>query len=499
VTRTAGELLDGILPPAAWSACAGLPVASICDDSRSAAPDAMFFALAGTRTDGRRFVQEAVARGARVIVGEDVGPVPGPAVAVPAPQARSVLARVAARWFELDRPPASDARLLAVTGTNGKSTTAFMTAQILRAAGRPCGMIGTVRNELCGREFTASMTTPGPIELSAFVAECARGGASAIVMEASSHALSQRRTDGLRFAAAAFTNLTRDHLDYHADMDAYADAKAHLFASLDESAVAVVNADDPAHTRMIRGCRARVMTFGVASGAALRATIEKDALSGTRYALEFDGRRHALEHRLVGRHNVYNALAAAGLALGAGVSIDDVRAGLATVTAVPGRLERVPGARGMEIFVDYAHTPDALENVAAVLRPLTRGRLIVVFGCGGDRDRGKRPMMARVAARYADAILVTSDNPRSEEPRAIISDILVGFEPADARKAVVEPDREAAIHAAVLGGQPGDVVLIAGKGHEDYQIIGDQRLYFDDVQVARRAIEALAGAAQGAA
>jgi UDP-N-acetylmuramoyl-L-alanyl-D-glutamate--2,6-diaminopimelate ligase len=328
------------------------------------------------------------------------------------------------------------------------------------------------------------MTTPGPLQLAAMLRECVDAGATAAVLEVSSHALDQKRTDGLMFAAAAFTNLTQDHLDYHKSMESYAAAKARLFSGLSPEAVAVLNRDDPAWELMGRECRARIVTCGLSRDADIGATITRDAVGGTLYRMQIEGRELALENALVGRHNVYNAMAAAGLARAAGVELDAIAAGLGALRSVPGRLQRVPCVQGVDVFVDYAHSDDAIRNVARVLRPLTRKRLILVFGCGGDRDPTKRPRMALAAAEFADAILVTSDNPRSEEPRAIIDQILAGFDAEARRKEVVEPDRRAAIFTALDCAEEGDVVLIAGKGHETYQEVGGTRLPFDDVEVA---------------
>lgn len=484
--KTLGQLLEGIVPPGAWSGLADYPISGVFDDSRQVTPNSLFVSLKGVAVDGRRFIDDARQRGAAAVLGEDLPPQAGlPGISVS--NARATLGRLAARWFELDRVQQSGFQLLGVTGTNGKSTTTHMLREIMRAAGKKCGMLGTVQYDLCSRSITADMTTPGPLLLAAYLRECANAGAHAAVMEVSSHALDQRRVEGLRFTAAAFTNLTRDHLDYHQTLEAYADAKARLFEQLDADATAVVNCDDPAHERMLRACKARVLTFSIGGQADITARITRDAINGTLYRMTIQGRDLVLENALVGRHNVYNAMTAAGLALGAGLSADEIAAGLSLVRNIPGRLQRVPGATGIDVFVDYAHTDDALRNVLSVLRPLTRGRLIVVFGCGGDRDRTKRPLMARAAAEFAHAVIVTSDNPRTEEPMAIINEILPGFDDVARRRVIVESDRRAAIQAAIAGANPGDVVLLAGKGHEDYQIIGRQKHHFDDVEVAIQA------------
>lgn len=505
-TWTLGALLRGILDDATLApADADRSIVGVFDDSRRVQPGGLFVAVCGAREDGRRYVDDALRRGAQVILGErldatgepagpfESGGAAGEALVLSVHDARSILARLAWRWHGLDADADAGLALLGVTGTNGKTTTAFMTTAILRAAARRCGLLGTVLYDLYGRSVRAALTTPGPLELAAHLRECRDSGAEVAVLEVSSHALDQRRIDGLRLRAAAFTNLTQDHLDHHGTMEAYAAAKARLFAPLEPSATAVINIDDPAHETMTRGCRAQIVTYSLSKPADIQASITRDALGGTCYRMRIGGLDLVLENALAGRHNVYNAMAAAGLAIAAGAPLEAVERGLASVRNIPGRLQRVPGLPGVEIFVDYAHTPDAIRNVAGVLRPLTRGRLIIVFGCGGERDREKRPLMARAAAEFGHAVIVTSDNPRREDPHAIIEDILAGFDPSERRRVVVEPDRRSAIRTALAGAQPGDVVLIAGKGHEDYQDVGGQRLHFDDVEVAIQTAAELKG------
>ncbi len=490
-TQTLGSLLADRAAPDVLRRCGELPITGVADDSRQVRAGHIFVAVSGTLADGRRFIADAVQRGAAVVVGEnlpDAGHVPVVNVA----DARAVLTMLALRWHGLAADGCAGLKLLGITGTNGKSTTAFMTRAILRAAGWKCGLLGTVLYDLCGRNVTARMTTPGPLELAAYLRECADAGGTAAVLEVSSHALAQKRTDGLRFTAAAFTNLTGDHLDYHGTPEQYRAAKRRLFENLDGAAVAVVNRDDPQHEHLIAGCRARLMTYGLSPEADIAASITRSTTQGTYYRLRLEGRELVLENALVGRHNVYNALAAAGLARAAGVPLDAIAQGLLSVRNVPGRLQRVPCACPADVFVDYAHTDDALRNVLSAVKPLTRGRLTVVFGCGGDRDRTKRPRMARAAAEWADAIMVTSDNPRSEAPRAIIDEILTGFDAAARPRVLVEPDRALAIRAALAAGRAGDVLVIAGKGHEDYQIVGDRKVHFDDVEAAIQAAAELA-------
>jgi UDP-N-acetylmuramoyl-L-alanyl-D-glutamate--2,6-diaminopimelate ligase len=477
------DLLHGIVDRPLPAQARRLNVTGVADDSRQVQPGGIFVAIRGTATDGQRFVGDALTRGAAVVIGEDLEPT-GKALVINVADARATLARLAARWSGIDAAVASGLRLLGITGTNGKTTTAFMTQAILQAGGLRCGILGTVHYDVCGRSVAADMTTPGPLQLADYVRQCADNGAQAAVIEVSSHALDQRRTDGLRFAAAAFTNLTQDHLDYHQTLDVYCRAKSRLFTQLDQSAVAVVNADDPHHRAVLGDCRAPVLRYALENAADISASIAGDTIAGTTYRLRLKGEELELRNALVGGHNVYNALAATGLALAIGMPVEAIKRGLTAIKHVPGRLQRVPGPPGTDVFVDYAHTPDALRNTAGVLRPLTRARLIVVFGCGGDRDRTKRPRMAAAVAEFGDVIIVTSDNPRTEDSRRIIADILTGFGENTRRRVHVEPDRRAAIWRALAEATDGDVVLIAGKGHENYQIVGRERRHFDDVEVA---------------
>jgi UDP-N-acetylmuramoyl-L-alanyl-D-glutamate--2,6-diaminopimelate ligase len=485
-TRTMGELLADLLPPAELAAVADREVVGVFDDSRRVVPGSIFVAVKGTRVDGRRFVEYALERGAAAVVGEELPPSPR-AVVVNVPDARAALATLALRWHGLATDGSGGLTLVGVTGTNGKSTTAFMARAILGAAGLRCALLGTVYNDLGGRSVPAEMTTPGPLELAAHLREMVDAGAQAAVLEISSHALHQKRTDGLVLRAAAFTNLTGDHLDYHGTFEDYRAAKARLFELLPADAVAVVNQDDPAHAAMIANTKARVVTYAIDQPADLTAQVMDSTTAGTTFLLHCEGETLRLENALVGRHNVYNALAAVGLARAVGADFEAIRQGLRGLRNVPGRLQRVPCACDADVFVDYAHTDDALENVLSVLRPLTRGQLILVFGCGGDRDRTKRSRMAAVASRYADQVFVTNDNPRTEDPRAIAEQIFRGFDADARRRVVVELDRAEAIAAALSASAAEDVVLIAGKGHENYQIIGTRRIHFDDVETAIQA------------
>jgi UDP-N-acetylmuramoyl-L-alanyl-D-glutamate--2,6-diaminopimelate ligase len=459
----------------------------IVEDSGEVRPGSVFVALPGNRGDGRAHVPEALARGAVAIVlgrpGTDCRSVPVILVDDP----RRAYARLVAAASGLTALQAGGEMTLAgVTGTNGKSTTAHLIHEILENAGHPAALLGTIRYELAGVVQPAPWTTPPAGPLARALVDAHSRGARHGVMEVSSHALVQGRTAGIRYSVAVFTNLTGDHLDYHGDQDSYLRAKKLLFDSLDSSAVAVVNADDPASPALLADCRGRVVRFGLEQPGEVRAEVLSCDLHSSRMALTSEGQRLTLSLPLVGRHNVANAAAAAAAARALGLDWPVIAAGLERTTPVRGRLQQAqPEGHPVSIFVDYAHTDDALANVLGALRPLTRGRLWCVFGCGGDRDRSKRPRMAAVSARLADRIIVTSDNPRSEAPQRIIDDILSGFPSGERERVHVEVDRAAAIARAVRLAQDQDVVLIAGKGHEDYQLIGDRRLSFDDLQVVR--------------
>jgi len=520
-----------------WDGMVDPVITSVVEDSRHAGPGSCFVALQGLRADGNAFVDHALAAGASAVISERTLALPACVPGLQVANARGLAGRLAAVLYGLDKVQ-RDGRLkvVGITGTNGKSTFCYLLRAILQAAGFPTALFGTIQYDLLSRRVQASMTTPPPAALMAYLAEAATAGATHVVMEASSHALDQGRCDGIRFTVGVFSNLSGDHLDYHADMTAYLQAKKRLFDGLDDNAVAVVNGDDDASERMIADCRARVMRYGVLADSGLgpqsRGLIEQSgsppapcSAAGQRapahadlagvyarvHELNAGGARFDLVIRcpgsqiepcqvvspLIGRHNVENCLAAAGAAIALGIPLQTVAAGLSSVECVPGRLQRV-GTEGAEggparepgftVLVDYAHTDDALENVLSALRPLTKGRLIVLFGCGGDRDRTKRPRMAAAAARWADRILVTSDNSRTEDTRHIIDEIMTGFAPQQVGRVSIEPDRRRAIARAIAMADRGDVVLLAGKGHEAYQEMGHERMPFDDAKVAAEAL-----------
>ncbi len=482
------------VPSGGMSPREDVKVLSLSDDSRQVRPGGCFVAVRGTRADGHRYVAAAIAAGAAAVVAEETVSVPPHVALVRVRDSREALARLAAAFHGLRGATGPVLKLVGVTGTNGKTTVTWMLRSILRAAARHPALIGTVEYDLGGGALRAPLTTPGAIDLCRMLSEARAGGADFALMEVSSHALDQRRTDGLRFDAAVFTNLTGDHLDYHGDMAAYAKAKRRLFASLDTGAVAVLNSDDPESLNMAESTVAPVIFYGIdAAHAQVQAKRIELGIRDTRFTLESRTMQAELCCPFVGLHNVQNALAAAATAEGLGIEPGAIVDGLRGLAGVPGRLERVD-ADGcpFAVFVDYAHTDDALRNVLTALRPVTRERLICVFGCGGDRDRPKRPRMARVVEELADLAIVTSDNPRTEDPRAIIDEILKGIARPNGAGVLVEADRRAAIAVALDEARPGDTVLIAGKGHENYQLVGGKTLDFDDVLVAREYLNASA-------
>lgn len=481
-------------------------VTSLTDDSRRVTSGSCFVAVRGTTFDGHRFLDAAVRAGASALVVEKDATLPllPPGVAVVrVADTQVALARLAATWYGVDARSAADMLLLGVTGTNGKTTTAYLLRSILAAAGLKPAMMGTVEYDLVGRTQPAPLTTPAALDVCRALAEARRAGAKSAAMEVSSHALAQRRCDGLRFAAAIFTNLTGDHLDYHGTIEAYFAAKRRLFEMLDSRATAVVNITDPRGADVICATVARVRTFGLPSrGDRADVTAEVLRLDATGSEFVIKGLKTDLRinSRLIGAHNVLNILGAATAADAVGVSIEAIGEGIEQLRGVPGRLQRADSDDvPFRVFVDYAHTDDALDNVLAALAALKPARLICVFGCGGDRDRTKRPRMAAAALRWSRIVVITSDNPRTEAPDRIIEEILAGV-PADARdRVIVEPDRRLAIARALETARAGDTVVIAGKGHENYQIIGCERRHFDDVEEARECLRKLAGLTGAAA
>ncbi|MBN1942276.1 MAG: UDP-N-acetylmuramoyl-L-alanyl-D-glutamate--2,6-diaminopimelate ligase [Phycisphaerae bacterium] len=458
-------------------------VSDVSADSRRCAHGTCFVALRGAHQDGHEFIPAALRAGASAVVCQDPAVLPhrskaALAVVDDTHDALGRLAQALQGW------PSQQLTNIAVTGTNGKSTVTHLIREILRHTGRKVGLLGTVAYETPLRIVPATMTTPDPVTLAKLCTNMVADGATHLVMEASSHALDQKRTAGMDFAVGVFTNLTGDHLDYHGTMESYLAAKRLLFEGLSSRALAVINRDDPHADAIANATRARVFWYGLSPLADLQGRIGKIDAEGTTFDLLWHDQTVTVRTPLIGRHNVFNSLAAAGACLSLGVKIDDVAAALETIRNVPGRLQRVPTERNISVFVDYAHTDDALRNVLSALRPITSGRILVVFGCGGDRDATKRPRMARVAQELADRIIITSDNPRTENPEKIIDEILAGLDDRGRAVCHIDSDRRRAIANAICQARDGDVVLIAGKGHETYQVIGEEKIHFDDVEAA---------------
>jgi len=474
----------------------GTEITSIAHDSRAVVPGTVFVAVPGRRSDGAQFAAQAIAQGAVAVVAESPAP---DGVRVPwlrTADARLALAELSAIVYE---HPSEQLTVIGVTGTNGKTTTTYLLAAVMDAAGFPCGRLGTVSvrtGPVPGDETDAAHTTPESNEVQRLLREMVTRGCRACAMEVSSHALVLHRVASLRFAAAIFTNLTRDHLDFHGDMAQYFEAKRRLFDLLPAGAPAAINLDDPRGAELAASLP-RAITFGVNRAADVRPESVQSTLDGLVFDVVTANERLSVRSRLVGWPNVSNILGVVACALALDIPARAIEEGLAQLEGVPGRFQVVSGADDdVRVVVDYAHTDDALKNLLETARPLTHGRLITVFGCGGDRDRSKRPLMGAVAARLSDVVVLTSDNPRSEDPERIIDEIKRGIVPPSDTGApkragthlLVHQDRRIAIEQAIRASRAGDVVLIAGKGHEKYQVIGDRTLPFDDVEVARVAL-----------
>jgi UDP-N-acetylmuramoyl-L-alanyl-D-glutamate--2,6-diaminopimelate ligase len=462
----------------------GLDITAVTHDSRSAGRGSLFVALRGQRADGLEFAAEAVRRGAVAVLTEDA---PLDTLAVPCVtvrDARLALAQLADAFF---RHPSREMAVVGVTGTNGKTTTVYLIQALFKAAGVKAGLLGTVTYRVGNDEREASRTTPEAPDLQAMLRDMVDQGCAACAMEVSSHALSLRRVDATRFAAAVFTNLTREHLDFHGNMAAYFAAKRRLFEMLPTESPGVINLDDP-HGKALRDVPSRTVTYAINQPA----DVTPGPLSFSMDGLAFDVRTPRgplrVRSKLVGRPNVYNLLAAITTCVALDVPLPAIENGLTSLEGVPGRLQVVStAADDVVVIVDYAHTDDALRNLLETARQLAGGRLVTVFGCGGERDRTKRPLMGAVAARLSDLVILTSDNPRGENPARIIEEIMRGVSPSFTGL-LVEENRGEAIEKAIGRARPGEVILLAGKGHEKYQTVGDRSIPFDDVVVAWQAL-----------
>lgn len=467
-------------------------IADLYLDSRRVTPGAVFCAIRGLRTDGVRFVPEALRRGARAVLSEDPRPEAlDAAIAwVQVEDARRATALLAREWH--GRPDEA-MTLVGVTGTNGKTSVVYLLEAIATAAARPAGRIGTVTHARGGREWTTERTTPEAPDLYRLLRAMKDDGVEIAAMEVSSHALALNRVEGARFAAAVFLNFTRDHLDFHGDMERYFASKASLIARLESGADAVLSADDPRIAGLAGSTVARTSTFGRAEGASFRIARERCGIDGTDVEIDTPAGTVRIRTHLAGRFVPENAAAATALAVAVGLPLEAVAAGAERLRSVPGRMESVDEGQPFTVIVDYAHTEDALARLLAGIREMVDGRVLVVFGCGGDRDAGKRPAMGRVAAETADRIYLTSDNPRSEDPQTILADILAGVATVSdgSERSRVIPDRAEAVREAIREARAGDVVVVAGKGHETTQTFDDRVEAFDDRIVAREALAAV--------
>jgi UDP-N-acetylmuramoyl-L-alanyl-D-glutamate--2,6-diaminopimelate ligase len=487
---TLGEVLAGVRVRGTIAEdLAARTVQGIEYDSRRVGTDFVFAAFPGARADGRSFAQEAVSRGALAVMSESPRTSGFSGAWIQVEHGRHALAAAARNFYG---SPDERVFFTGITGTNGKTTTSYLIEAILKAQGATTGLIGTVEYHLAGEILPAPNTTPESLDIMRFAAELARRGGTHLITEVSSHALSLGRVWGFHFHTAVFTNLTRDHLDFHGDMEHYAASKRLLFVPKEGPAPpwAVLNVDDPQARQMQPGAETRTIWYGVSPTAGLRAESVKQDFDGSHFDLFWEGKRQPIQSPLVGSFNVSNILAAAGAALSYDLNLEQIAHGIAACRSVPGRFERIDCGQPFLVVVDYAHTDDALRNAIQTARRLTRNRVITLFGCGGDRDRSKRPLMGMAAAELSDYVVLTSDNPRSEDPLAILNDALVGVGRFDTPY-VAEPDRAAAIRLALAQARPGDVVLLAGKGHEPYQVLKDRTIAFDDRVAARQALRTL--------
>ncbi len=484
--------LFSVLPEAVITGKLGKALTLLTDDSRKAIPGCCYVAVRGTQFDGHSVIADVVQAGAAAIVAESACPAEfaDKVLWVQVPDTHEADGVLMSAWHDF---PSQQFVVLGVTGTNGKTTISYLVNAIFRATWRKAGLIGTIVYDDGATRTVSTNTTPGAADLQQKLADMVANGCRAVAMEVSSHALEQHRTAGTDFRVGIFTNLTQDHLDYHGTMEHYYQAKKQLFSRMAAGsggkAVAVINIDDAYGRRLAEEMAPlmKVRTFGHDARADFCVKPRILSLKGSQYELVYQGRSYLVRTPLIGAFNVSNSLAALAGAVAAGVNLRDAISCLAQSPQVPGRMELVSSVNNVQSFVDYAHTPDAVENVCRTMKELCRqGRLITVFGCGGDRDRTKRPLMGEAAARYSDVCLVTSDNPRTEDPEAIIDEIMPGIPAAKQHRIT---DREEAIRAALEMARPGDCVLIAGKGHENYQIFADETINFSDSAVVQRYYE----------
>lgn len=475
------ELLKGTYAGPLERNYKNLDIEAICSDSRKVKRNSLFVALPGANLNGVHFIEEAIQRGASVVATNDLNrcQTKNHVLVLPTADPSQFLRQITRNFFG---NPSQRVRTIGVTGTNGKTTISYLLQSILQASGKKCGIIGTIHYKIGEKILSSHNTTPGLLDNQELLTEMAQEGMEYCVMEVSSHALDQNRVDLIDFKEAVFTNLTGDHLDYHKTLEHYFSAKAKLFTNLSPAAAAVINADDSYARELMAMTPAQVKTYGVRQAADLKAQDIHLDISGTQFALSYQDNKINFRTKLVGLYNVYNVLAAVGAALNEGIALKSIQKGIEDFNSVAGRLERVDVPRGFSVFIDYAHTHDALWNVLNTLKELCRGKIILVFGCGGDRDKTKRPLMGETACQLADFSIITSDNPRGEDPQAIIRDILPGFKKENYTVVV---DRQQAIEKALTSAQKEDIVLLAGKGHETYQIFKNKTIPFDERKIVQ--------------
>lgn len=478
-----------LLPEARISGDCNLWVTDVVYDSRKVTPGALFICLTGSKADGHNYLSQAKELGAVAIIAEKAVDIQGITV-ISVSDTRTVMQELAPYFFDY---PSRKLRVIGVTGTNGKTTTTYLIKSVLEEAGYKTGVIGTIRTMIGNRSLPVKNTTPNVIVLQSLLAEMVKEAVEYAVMEVSSHALALNRIAGCEFDAAIFTNMTRDHLDFHGTLENYAKAKSLLFKSLQEAAScksgksAVINADDPAGAVMQAAAACKVMTYGINSQADITAENISIGARGASFMLKTKQEKIPLSLKITGRFNIYNVLGAVGALIAEGIDIPVIKKALESFSSVDGRFELVDAGQDFAVIVDFAHTPDGLENILHTARQFAKDKLILVFGCGGDRDRTKRPIMGKLAAKYADIIIATSDNPRSEDPEAILAEIEAGIlaDLTPGKKYENIAERKQAIKRAIELAKPNDIVIIAGKGHETYQILKDWTIDFDDRLVVR--------------
>lgn len=474
-----GKLIQG-LAGAHLKGSPEVEITGLSYDSRQTKKGDLFISIKGLKTDGRLFIEEAKKRGAvAVVTEEEESSLREKLPTVIVSDTREVLAFLAHSFYH---HPSQRLKIVGITGTAGKTTTSYLTRSILEVAGFKTGLIGTINYYIKEKKLPAPHTTPESLNLVQLLSQMVEAKIDWVVMEVSSHALQLERVRGTKFDLAVFTNFSQDHLDFHKTKEAYLKAKLKLFQMLQEENLAVINVDDPVSKKVKEHTKAKIIGYGLENKSEVRGTELKTTLEGLTLKVNFPGGVMSLDSILPGRHNAYNLLAAFAVGISLGLNIRDIKKGLEMVRGVAGRFERIEAGQNFSVIVDYAHTPEELERLLTACKPLTQGRLITVFGCGGDRDQSKRPLMGAIAERLSDYTIVTSDNPRTEDPEKIIHQILSGIKKQNYKKIV---ERRQAIREAVKMAEPKDVIVIAGKGHEDYQIIGEKKIHFDDAEVVR--------------